>query len=294
MEKPKRDQKRSAETRAQLIHDLKTSNTLCRVKDYPQVSLEQLNAYVAKHGPIKNPIFGRQPEFFVEEGHFVPRRMVVFGMAAVATKIAALVDHWACCSEQGGTVTGSQGAFVLDRHLERLTVRMPDVAYTPRHDTRDLDPQQQWTYNGKPFVPTFVVEVDKLYGRGSRRAALDRKMRNEYFQHGVQLGWLIDPHPPHRRMYEYFVDEHGHVQCSEDSSWRNLGGRDVLPGLTLLCVDLEMVLNQDSGSSSEEEVDLTCPLCSAHLRSLSAWAAHGEGHRAQHARQTYLAKQANR
>ncbi|KAL3664348.1 hypothetical protein V7S43_010672 [Phytophthora oleae] len=66
---------------------------------------------------------------------------------------------------------------------------MPDVAYTPRDTDTDLSAESTWTYRGERYAPTIVVEIDKLSGRGSRRTALDHKMRNEYFQHGVQLGW---------------------------------------------------------------------------------------------------------
>ncbi|KAG6959721.1 hypothetical protein JG687_00008612 [Phytophthora cactorum] len=72
---------------------------------------------------------------------------------------------------------------------------MPDVAYTPRDTDRGLSNESTWMYRGEPFVPTFVVEIDKLSGRGSQYSALDRKMRDEYFQYGVQLGLLIDPRP---------------------------------------------------------------------------------------------------
>ncbi|KAL7683142.1 hypothetical protein Plhal304r1_c043g0122471 [Plasmopara halstedii] len=49
-------------------------------------------------------------------------------------------------------------------------------------------------------------------------------------QDGVQLGWLIDPHPDFKRMYEYCLDENRNVQCFDNTKWRNLDGGDVLPG----------------------------------------------------------------
>lgn len=177
-------------------------------------------------------------------------------------------------------MTTSQGAFVLEQRPIKPAVRMPDVAYTLRDEKdRGLDRTQMWTYRGEPFDPSFVVEIDKLSGRGSQRRALNSKMRYEYFRHGVQLGWLIDPRPGHYKMYEYYLNERGQVKCSDDTAWRDLDGRDVLPGFTLTSTDLEMVLDQDPGSSSEEEVDFACPErgCGKRMRSRGAWAAHAGG-----------------
>ncbi|KAI9988801.1 hypothetical protein PInf_022385 [Phytophthora infestans] len=178
---------------------------------------------------------------------------------------------------------------------KRTLVRMPDVAYTPRDDDRNLTREQMWTYRGDPYVPTFVVEIDELSGRGSKLSALDGKMRNEYFQHGVQLGWLIDPRPDLQRMYEYYLDDNGDVQCSDNSAWRDLDGGDVLPGFKMRAPVLEMVLNQDSGSSSEDEVDLLCPYprCNKRFRSYGAFAAHAEWHREERSISKYLAKREN-
>ncbi|GMF30025.1 unnamed protein product [Phytophthora lilii] len=139
-----------------LVRDLETKKTLLHVKDYPRVELKVLNLRVKKLGPLVNPVFGEQPAFFIDEGRFIPYRMVV--------------------------VTTSLGAFIFGTN-----VRMPDVAYTPRDTDRGLSTESTWTYRGEHFVPTFVVEIDELSGPGSQRRALDRKMRNEYFQHGVQL-----------------------------------------------------------------------------------------------------------
>ncbi|KAL3661892.1 hypothetical protein V7S43_013185 [Phytophthora oleae] len=148
-------------------------------------------------------------------------------------------------------------------HSGKFAVRWPDVTYTPRKDDRKLARNQVWIYRGEPFVPTFVVEFEKLSGEGSRLSFFDSKMRNEYSQHGVQLSWLIDPRPDCHKMYEYYLDEHGQIQCSDDTAWRNLDGRDVLPGFNLVCVDLDMALSMDPGSVSEEEEDLCVPILGA-------------------------------
>ncbi|GMF13144.1 unnamed protein product [Phytophthora lilii] len=283
-------QKPHEDVLTRLVRDLETKKTLCYVKDYPGVELKQLNHHVKKLGPLVNPAFGEQPAFFIDEGRFIPYRMVVYGNEKVAAKISRILDEWATWSGEGGRVTTSQGAFIFS-----TDVRMPDVAYTPRDTDRGLSTESTWTYRGEPFIPTFVVEIDKLSGPGSQRRALDRKMRNEYFQHGVQLGWLIDPRPDFQRMYEYYLDDNGNVQCSDNTAWRDLDGGDVLPGFTLVSTDLEMVLNQDSGSSSEDKVDLVCPYprCNKRFRSPGACVAHVEWHRAERSRQKFLAKREN-
>ncbi|ETO69764.1 hypothetical protein F444_13700 [Phytophthora nicotianae P1976] len=278
---------------AQLVRDLETKKSLCCVRDYPGITLDELNQYVAKHGPLINPVFGEQPAFFIDEGHFTPYRMVVYGNEKVAAKIAQRLGNWAETSSEGGRVTTSQGAFILEQNTGKPTVRMPDVAYTPRDVDRNLALDQVWTYRGDPFVPTFVVEIDKLADRNSQRKVLDRKMRDEYFPHGVQLGWLIDPRPQHRIIYEYKLDTNGQVYRAHNCKWRDLDGGDVLPGFKLRAAALEMVLNQDSGASSDEEIDFMCPErgCRKRFRSRGAWAAHAEWHREERAIAKYLANQ---
>ncbi|EEY60091.1 uncharacterized protein PITG_12395 [Phytophthora infestans T30-4] len=158
-------QKPHEDVLTRLVRDLETKTTLCYVKDYPGVELEQLNDHAKKLGPLANPVFGEQPAFFIDEGRF-------------------FLDEWATWSGEGGRVTTSQGAFILEQRPGKPNVRMPDVAYTPRDDDRNLTREQMWTYRGDPYVPTFVVEIDELSGRGSKLSALDGKMRNDYFQHG--------------------------------------------------------------------------------------------------------------
>ncbi|KAG1698588.1 hypothetical protein DVH05_014455 [Phytophthora capsici] len=271
-----------------LLHDLQTKPSLCHVMDYPGVELDKLNRHVKTLYPFENPAFGEQPAFFIDQDNYTPYRTVVDGTCEVAPRIGSLVDQWASWTDKRGTVALSSGAFVMN-HLLEFSVRWPDVTYTPRKDDRKLAMNQVWIYRGEPFVPTFVVEIEKLSGEGSRLSFLDNKMRNEYFQHGV---WLIDPRPDCHKMYEYYLDEHGQVQCSDDTTWRNLDGRDVLPGFTLLCVELEMALEIDPGSMSEEEEDLVCPYskCRQIFKTRGAIAAHVAWHFDEHAIQRYLAK----
>lgn len=63
-----------------LVCDLESKRTLCRVKDYPGVTLKQLNQHLKKHGPLVNPVFGKHPAFFIDEDddHFIPYRMLAY------------------------------------------------------------------------------------------------------------------------------------------------------------------------------------------------------------------------
>jgi hypothetical protein len=106
-----------------LVCDLETKTTLRRAKDYPAATLKQLNEYLVKHGPLVNPLFGEQPAFFLDDGYFTPYRMVVYGCGVVAAKIAACLGVWASGSREGGRVTTSQGAFILEQREPPCCIR---------------------------------------------------------------------------------------------------------------------------------------------------------------------------
>ncbi|KAE9354132.1 hypothetical protein PR003_g3518 [Phytophthora rubi] len=276
---------------ARLVRDLESKKTLCRVKDYAGASLEQLNQHVQKLGPLVHPTLGEQPGFFVDEGRFIPFRTVVFGRCVIAPHICKALLNWVAWSGRGGRVTDA-GDYVLDG----TTLRVPDVVYVPRDEARQLTEAQRWTRNEEPFAPTFVVEIDTLTGPDSKLDALDQKMRLEYFPHGVQLGWLIDP--KNKIMYEYKRYARGDrlVWRVGNSAWRRLDGGTVLPGFTLSCEALDGVLDQESRSSSEEEVDIVCgvPACGVRLRTYGEYAAHAESHRSESAERARARRRANR
>ncbi|EEY58528.1 uncharacterized protein PITG_20575 [Phytophthora infestans T30-4] len=116
-------QKPHEDVLTRLVRDLETKTTLCYVKDYPGVELEQLNNHAKKLHPLVNPVFGEQPAFFIDEGRFCPYRMVVYGNMKVAAKIAELLGEWAKWSGVGGRVTTSQGAFILGQRLGKPNPR---------------------------------------------------------------------------------------------------------------------------------------------------------------------------
>ncbi|KAE9304125.1 hypothetical protein PR003_g21827 [Phytophthora rubi] len=60
-----------------LVYDLEFKKTLCCCDDYPGVSEKVLNEYLAEHGPLTNPVFGKMRVFWIDEGYFVPGQDVV-------------------------------------------------------------------------------------------------------------------------------------------------------------------------------------------------------------------------
>ncbi len=115
-------------------------------------------------------------------------------------------------------------------------------------------------------------------------------MRQQYVKYGVNLGWLIGPENKIMMVYQRCSTEE--VQCVEDTSWRDFSGGDVLPEFLVEAVTLDMVLNQEAGSSDEEELEetLVCPYvnCRREFRSSRKIVAHSEWHRSQIAIQKYL------
>ncbi|KAJ3308122.1 hypothetical protein HDV04_001734 [Boothiomyces sp. JEL0838] len=274
-----------------LIKDLQTTEKLLSLENYSNVTLEELNDYLRNH-PIDNNHFGLLRHFYTDReiNRLVPARMVTYGKEKVAGQIAGLLYEWIKWnSEIGGRMTTSQGAFILGTMRD---VRMPDVAYTPRNVDRNLNQQQQWTYQGEPFSPTFVVEIDTLTGSASQRGNLDIKMKRDYFPNGIMLGWLIDPEHKIMIVYKKNADT-GEADVSEDTSWRNLYGDEALPGFVLESLDLDLVLNQQPGSSSEDEMDAAyyCRKCNMEFKKDSEMAKHSEWHRSQAQKAKFLRNQ---
>lgn len=169
--------------------------------------------------------------------------------------------------------------------------------------------ESRWALDGPPLAPTVVVEIGRLDGEGSQFIALDHKMGTDYLANGVQLGWLIDPHPGCRRNYEYRHAENGSVARADEPEWRDLDGGDVLPDFRLRKEMLAMSLDVTSASSAdvgnmsslrdengadhddeeeqdqeeaeEEDYKLVCPVrrCGERFGSMGELAAHLEIHR---------------
>jgi Uma2 family endonuclease len=282
-----------------LLHDLQSKSTLCCAADYPGVTVEELNTHVHQHGPLQNAAFGEMHGFWVDDGYLTPYRNVVPGCCELAPAIAMVVRNWDRHDGRNGSLLFSRGAYIFDERTGKpTTVRTPNVTYIPRRARRpNVEGCELWQYGGEPYAPSFVAEIDYLSGENSQLDALDSKMRSEYFRHGVQLGWLIDPREGCRKMLEYKRDDSGEVYCVDSDAWRDLDGGAVLPGLKLSSVDLEMALDGDAGAlSSDDDFDAVCPYrgCDEHFQSLGRFVGHVEEHRAERARKKYLAKKARR
>ncbi|KAJ3250407.1 hypothetical protein HK103_003546, partial [Boothiomyces macroporosus] len=263
-----------------LIKDLQTTEKLLSLENYSNITLEELNDYLRNH-PIDNNHFGLLRHFYIDSeiNRLVPARMVTYSKEKVAGQIAGLLYEWIKWnSEIGGRMTTSQGAFILGTMRD---VRMPDVAYTARNVDRNLNQQQQWTYQGEPFSPTFVVEIDTLTGSASQRGNLDIKMKRDYF-----------PNVKQTTNCRKNADT-GEADVSEDTSWRNLYGDEVLPGFVVESLDLDLVLNQQPGSSSEDEMDAAyyCRKCNLEFKKDSEMAKHSEWHRSQAQKAKFLRNQ---
>jgi Uma2 family endonuclease len=78
-------------------------------------------------------------------------------------------------------VTCSQGGFKLETG-----------EIVAKEIYRNLDSWQRTTFQGPPFSPVFVVEVDDNLGDTTSSKF---KLKNTYFtaSTSVRLGWLIDP-----------------------------------------------------------------------------------------------------
>jgi len=155
-----------------------------------------------------------------------------------------------------------------------------------RRRRRGLTDQQIYTFQGPPFTPSFVVEVDNLLA-GNNETSLTDKFEQTYFPAGIVLGWLVDP--VNRSFFVFMRDKDGVVRKRrhpwvENGEATTVSGRNVLPGfeLKLWKVDeassrvcsvsllqhksnLSHELQDDSESDSElgssENTEIACPKC---------------------------------
>ncbi|OQS06442.1 hypothetical protein THRCLA_20374 [Thraustotheca clavata] len=265
----------------QLLFDLETMDTLCNLNNYEGVTIQELNKYLKKHGSIYSSVFGEQFLFTDDKGYLVPNQTAVFGEENIKIDLLTQLNNWIDKSGSGGISKVFKGAFYVNQNgsnnsQNRIVCKMPIVAYTPNIK---MPCHQMWLPNGHLFMPTFVVEIDVLSGQGSKLKTLDRKMRDIYFSHGVKLGWLIDPRPNFHAIYEYYLDEYDQIQCCNDNSWRNLGGRDVLPGFIFSACNID----GNPSFTLDEEIDHVCPQCYETIYSIEAWNSHCEMHQTQRA-----------
>ncbi|PKY29580.1 hypothetical protein RhiirB3_530575 [Rhizophagus irregularis] len=174
-------------------------------------------------------------------------------MPQVVAEIVRQLGNWNIETHQNGRITSSQGRFDFNVGGAR-TLRAPDVTFTPRQTTRSLNALQNWTFQGQPFTPIFVVEVDFIQSE-SEFQAFDDRFRNEFFAPGTS-----------GNIHSWKWNENNTVRHYEHG-WRSMNtwvsGQEILPGFEL---DVEMIeesiSQQDSGSSSsDDDTRFPCPKC---------------------------------
>ncbi|CAB5369822.1 unnamed protein product [Rhizophagus irregularis] len=199
-------------------------------------------------------------------------KLIPIARAAVVAEIVRQLGNWNIETHQNGRITSSQGGFDFNVGGAR-TIRAPaDVAFTPRQTTRSLNALQNWTFQGQPFTPIFVVEVDFIQSESEFQVFNDR-FSNEFFAPGtsVELGFLVSIGQDNNgqlqgNIHSWRWNENNTVRHYEHG-WRSMNtwvsGQEILPGFEL---DVEMIeesiSQQDSGSSSsDDDTRFPCPKC---------------------------------
>ena len=116
-----------------------------------------------------------------ERGRLSIRGGAGFRSSSRALRIGGQVDAWALAGG-GGSVTGAGGFYHLDEH----TLRAPGAAWVSAERAALMESDDE----GIPHLcPDFVVEIRSPSDRLS-----DQRTKLElWMEHGVRLGWLIDP-----------------------------------------------------------------------------------------------------
>ncbi|CAG8769673.1 16454_t:CDS:2 [Cetraspora pellucida] len=199
--------------------------------------------------------------FEFNKGKLIPMPQNPVNKEAVAGEIFGQLRTWNVCTHQNGIITTSQGGFDFDISGQR-TIRAPDVAFIPKNIYRSLDHQQQWSFKGQSFTPTFIVKVAVVREGYQEFNDLDQKFREIYFatSSSVDLGWLVDP--KNKQIYIYRRRVSG-VVYRTSHGWNNVNGGSVLPGFTLEVQKIDDTISQESSesSSSDEELQINCPEC---------------------------------
>ena len=147
-------------------------------------------------------------------------RLIVMGSGGLfssvrAIRIAVQLYAWGE-AVGGGEVSGESGYF----SIEGFGRRAPDAAWISPERITSIAPGDEGP--GR-VCPDFIVEV---VSQSDRRSQQEAKMR-AWIEHGVRLGWLIDPF---RGLADIYREDGSHEQLERPAS---LSGEDVLPGLTI-------------------------------------------------------------
>ena len=147
-------------------------------------------------------------------------RLIVMGSGGLfssvrAIRIAVQLYAWGE-AVGGGVVSGESGYF----SVEGFGRRAPDAAWISPERIASIAPGDEGP--GR-MCPDFIVEV---VSQSDRRSQQEAKMQ-AWIEHGVRLGWLLDPY---RGLADIYREDGSHEQLERPAS---LSGEDVLPGLTI-------------------------------------------------------------
>ncbi|CAG8715848.1 7468_t:CDS:2, partial [Cetraspora pellucida] len=211
--------------------------------------------------------------FEFNKGKLLPMPQSPINKEAVVHEISRQLGNWNMYTHQNGIITTSQGGFDFDISGRR-TIRAPDIAFISKNIYRSLDRQQQWTFKGQPFTPTFVLEVAIVRENYQEFNDLDQKFREIYFatSSSVDLGWLVDS--KNKQIYIYRQRVSG-VVYRTSHGWNNVNG------------DYNFIGQESSESSSENDEIIDCLKCNATFSNDYDFMKHYEN---SHAQKRYLLK----
>ncbi|CAB4389306.1 unnamed protein product [Rhizophagus irregularis] len=210
--------------------------------------------------------------FEYENGKLIPMPQTPYARGKVVLEIGRQLANWNIETRQNGGVTFSQGGFNFNVGGQR-TILAPDVSFTPKQTDRNLNSLQNWTFQGQPFTPIFIVEVDFIETE-SQFQVFDDRFRNKIFAQGtaVELGFLVSIGQDENNQLVGNIHSWRRYENSDtvhhyEHGWRDMNttvnGQQILPGFIL---DVEMIekaiSKQYSGSSSsDDDTRFACPKC---------------------------------
>ena len=178
-------------------------------------------------------------------GKLIPVPQTPILKEVVVAKIVSQLTTWNVYTQQNGAVTSSQGGFNLDTSGGR-TIRAPDVAFTPPNTYQNLTQQQLTTFQGLPFCPTVIVEVEDV-SLPSKLNELDAKIKSEYFPAGIELALLVDPII--RKIITFKRDVNGVVK-KWNCGWRDVACNTFLPDFVLQVAGIDSSVGNSPASPS--------------------------------------------
>ncbi|KAL1924423.1 uncharacterized protein VTP21DRAFT_4077 [Calcarisporiella thermophila] len=205
---------------------------------YTIEQFEKINDWLKTHALVidKLPISHFE---YDSKGRLIPMPQSPIRKELVVGEIFGQLRRWNIYSQQNGRPTCSQGGFNF-AVLGGKEIRAPDVAFTPEGTYCALDERQLDTFQGQPFHPIFVVEVEDV-SRPSKLAELTEKFKRTYFPAGVELGWLIDS--KNKKIYIFKKIRNGSVR-RYSHEWKDVSGGSVLPRFKLEIQFVEDIISQ--------------------------------------------------